>query len=127
MGNLGCIGGVVPSPLKDAGIVAGSVCRLATADVGLDALDATGTDGGKLLVLRVTECARCAVLPVLGQLPISNGLAHPVLDPLGVLPGALLGMVANKDRLSKGNTIRDGLNGVVRLGGVLGSLRAEVF
>jgi len=44
----------------------------------------------------VTECARCAVLPVLGQLPISNGLAHPVLDPLGVLPSALLGMVANK-------------------------------
>src|SRR5262249_22636635 len=43
--------------------------------------------------------------------PQAHGPAHPVFDPLGVLAGVFLGMMAYKDRLPQRDPVGDGVHG----------------
>ena len=61
-----------------------------TAQLGFELLDSPGTHRRLLQVLCVRDGAGRAIFPVPDRLPQSNGLAHAVLDLVGVAPGMAL-------------------------------------
>src|SRR5581483_1127233 len=103
------------------------LAALLFALVGLQPLDAAMTDGGQLLVFRMTQGTGCALLPVFGGFPHLHGAAHPIFHALGVLAGLAFAVIAHKDGLPELEPLPDGLHGVARCAGVMGALVAVVL
>ena len=88
---------------------------------------AAGANIWQLLVFSIGQCGLCALRPVFRRVPHSAALAHSFADALGVSPGAFLAVVADEDRLSKGDVFHDGIHLFAGVLGVLSPVLAVIF
>src|SRR6185295_10598564 len=82
--------------------------------ISLDPLDAPGPNGGKFLVLRVSNGADCSRLPILCGIPHLDRFSHPVFYAFSVFAGVAFGVMSDKDRLTKWHPVGNRVDCLMR-------------